>query len=214
MSRRVLGRLPVAASLLLAWIAGAGAQPTGSDRSAAELMDALMWNREPVGGPFSLVDHTGRPRTEADFRGKWLVIYFGYTHCPDICPTDLQAIAQAVDQFGSAGEAVQPLFITVDPERDTAGHLAEYVPLFHPRMIGMTGAPEAIRRAADAYKVFYTRAPAARPSDYGVEHTAFIYLVDPIGVYVGFLPPRTSADRLEKILRQHLSLGGQAPADP
>jgi cytochrome oxidase Cu insertion factor (SCO1/SenC/PrrC family) len=214
MSRRVLQRLPVALSLLLASLAGAGAQPTGSDRSAAELMDALMWNREPVGGPFSLVDHTGRLRTEADFRGKWLVIYFGYTHCPDICPTDLQAIAQAVDQLGSAGEAVQPLFITVDPERDTVRHLAEYVPLFHPRLIGLTGAPEAIQQAAAAYKVFYTRAPAARPSDYGVDHTAFIYLVDPIGRYVGFLPPGTSANRLEHILRQHLSLGGQAPAEP
>jgi cytochrome oxidase Cu insertion factor (SCO1/SenC/PrrC family) len=122
MSRRVPRRLPVAVSLLLASIAAAG-----SDRSAAELMDALMWNREPVGGPFSLVDHTGRPRTEADFRGKWLVIYFGYTHCPDICPTDLQAIAQAVERLGAGGEAVQPLFITLDPERDTAGHLAEYM---------------------------------------------------------------------------------------
>jgi cytochrome oxidase Cu insertion factor (SCO1/SenC/PrrC family) len=214
MSRRVPRRLPVAASLLLASIAAAGAEPTGSDRSAAELMDALMWNREPVGGPFSLVDHTGRPRTEADFRGKWLVIYFGYTHCPDICPTDLQAIAQAVERLGARGEAVQPLFITLDPERDTAGHLAEYVPLFHPRMIGLTGAPQAIRRAAAAYKVFYARAPAARPSDYGLDHTAFIYLVDPTGRYVGFLPPATPADRLEHILRQHLSSDDRAPPDP
>jgi cytochrome oxidase Cu insertion factor (SCO1/SenC/PrrC family) len=212
MSRRVLRRLPIALSLLLASIAGA--EPTGSDRSAAELMDALMWNREPVGGPFSLVDHTGRPRTEADFHRKWLVIYFGYTHCPDICPTDLQAIAQAVDQLGPVGEAVQPLFITLDPDRDTAGHLAEYVPLFHPRMIGLTGARGAIRRAAAAYKVFYTRAPAARPSEYGVDHTAFIYLVDPVGRYVGFLPPATPADRLEHILRQHLSSEGRAPPDP
>src|ERR687893_392462 len=127
MSRRVPRRLPVAVSLLLASLACAGAQPTGSDRSAAELMDALMWNREPVGGPFSLVDHTGRLRTEADFRGKWLVIYFGYTHCPDICPTDLQAIAQAVDQLGARGEAVPPLFHFPEPGRGNPRPPAENV---------------------------------------------------------------------------------------
>jgi cytochrome oxidase Cu insertion factor (SCO1/SenC/PrrC family) len=215
MKRHVVRGLLAALGLqLLAWTAGVSAKPTGSERSAAELMDVLMWNKEPVGGPFSLVDHTGQPRTEADFRGKWLVIYFGYTHCPDICPTDLQAIAQAVDQLGLAGEAVQPLFITVDPERDTIGHLAEYIPLFHPRLVGLTGTPEAIRRAAVAYKVFYTRASATPSQDYGVDHTAFIYLVDPAGQYVGFLPPGTSAGRLEQILRQHLSTGAKIIPNP
>jgi cytochrome oxidase Cu insertion factor (SCO1/SenC/PrrC family) len=82
------------------------------ERSAAELMDVLMWNREPVGGPFALVDHTGRQRTEADFRGKLLLLYFGFTYCPDVCPTDLQSIGLAIDQLGKAGEEVQPLFVT------------------------------------------------------------------------------------------------------
>ena len=102
-------------------------------RSAAELMDAVMWNREPIGGPFALVDHDGRPRTDADFRGKLLLVYFGFTYCPDVCPTDLQAIGLALDRLGAAGDSVQPLFITLDPERDTPQHLADYVPLFHPR---------------------------------------------------------------------------------
>ena len=98
-------------------------------RSAAELMDVLMWNREPVGGPFALVDHTGHPRAEADFRGRLKLIYFGFTYCPDICPTDLQAMASAIDKLGPAGEQIQPLFITLDPERDTPEHLAKYVPI-------------------------------------------------------------------------------------
>jgi cytochrome oxidase Cu insertion factor (SCO1/SenC/PrrC family) len=118
------------------------------ERSAAELMDVLMWNREPVGGPFALVDHTGRQRTEADFRGKLLLLYFGFTYCPDVCPTDLQSIGLAIDQLGKAGEEVQPLFVTLDPDRDTPQHLANYVPLFHPRLVGLTGDASSIRQAA------------------------------------------------------------------
>ena len=105
-----------------------------AERSAAELMDAVMWGKEPIGGPFALIDHTGRPRTDADFRGKLLLIYFGFTYCSDACPTDLQAIATALDRLGPMGEAVQPLFVTVDPEKDTPEQLSAYVALFHPRL--------------------------------------------------------------------------------
>jgi cytochrome oxidase Cu insertion factor (SCO1/SenC/PrrC family) len=168
----------------------------------------LMWNREPVGGPFALVDHAGRPRTDADFRGKLLVIYFGFTYCPDICPTDLQAIGLALDRLGPAGDAVQPLFITLDPERDTPEQLAEYAPLFHPRLIGLTGDGAAIRRTALAYKVFYAKAPA--PSgEYTLDHTGFIYLVGPAGEYLGFLPPGTGPDRLAQLIRGHLPAAAQ-----
>src|SRR4029079_18145178 len=90
--------------------------------SAAELMDAVMWNREPIGGPFALIDQDGKRRTEADYRGKVLLVYFGCTYCPDVCPTDLQEIGLAVDRLGSAGDAVQPIFVTVDPARDTPQH--------------------------------------------------------------------------------------------
>ena len=123
-----------------------------------------MWNREPVGGPFALIDHTGEPRTDADFRGKLLLVYFGFTFCPDICPTDLQAIGLAVDQLGAAGESVQPLFITVDPERDTPEHLADYVSLFHPRLIGLTGSREAIRQAAGLQGLLRQGADRQRPA--------------------------------------------------
>ena len=136
-------------ALAFALIAGlsipCGAEP---QRSAAETMDILMWAREPVGGPFALIDHTGTSRTERDFRGKLLLVYFGFTYCPDVCPTDLQNIGLALDRLGAEGDKVQPVFVTVDSERDTPSHLAEYVPMFHPRLIGLTGDAAAIRAAA------------------------------------------------------------------
>jgi cytochrome oxidase Cu insertion factor (SCO1/SenC/PrrC family) len=172
-------------------------------RSAAELMDVLMWNREPVGGPFSLTDHGGKPRTEADFRGKFLLVYFGFTYCPDICPTDLVEIGRALDQLGPDGEIIQPLFITLDPERDTPAHLAEYLPLFHPRLIGLTGSGAAIGQAADAYKVYYRKVDTG-PDAYTVDHSAYVYLLDTQGRYLGFFPPNTPAERMVTIIRSHL----------
>jgi len=173
-------------------------------RSPAEIMDILMWNREPVGGPFELIDHSGRTRTEQDFRGRLMLVYFGFTYCPDVCPTDLQAIGLAVDKLGADSANVQPLFVTVDPERDTPAHLAEYVKLFHPRLIGLTGSAEAIRKAADAYKVYYARVDLNKDAGYTVDHTAFIYLMGRDGNYLGFFPPGTSADRMVEIIRPHL----------
>ena len=175
-------------------------------RSPAEIMDILMWNREPVGGPFELTDHTGRVRTERDFRGQLMLVYFGFIYCPDICPADLQAIGLALDRLGNDGARVQPLFVTVDPERDTSEHLAEYVPLFHPRLIGLTGSLDAIRKAADAYKVYFAKVPIGKDAgDYTVDHTAFIYLMDRDGNYLGFFPPGTSADRMVEIIRPRLA---------
>jgi len=179
-------------------VGGAQDEP---ERSAAELMDVLMWNREPVGGPFTLVDHTGRQRTDADFRGKLLLIYFGFTYCPDVCPADLQTMGLALDQLGSSGDAVQPLFITLDPERDTPQLLADYVSLFHPRLIGLSGDALSIRQAARAYKVYYAKVPTADGSDYTVDHSGYIYLMDRGGQYLGFFPPSTPPDRMADVIR-------------
>ncbi|QPF83743.1 SCO family protein [Bradyrhizobium genosp. L] len=178
--------------------------PAQSTRSAAETMDILMWNREPVGGPFALIDQAGHQRTDRDFRGKLMLVYFGFTYCPDVCPTDLQAIGLALDKLGRDGDDVQPIFITVDPERDTAQHLAEYVPMFHKRLIGLTGSAAAIQNVADAYKVYYARVPL-KDADYTVDHTAYIYLMDRDGNYLGFFPPGTSADRMVEIIRPRLA---------
>src|SRR5262245_6585748 len=156
--------------LALALLTGGVGAPTRAqndgDLSAAELMDALMWRHQPVDVSFSLTDHRGKRRTHEEFRGKLLIVYFGYMFCPDICPTDLQMIAQAIDQLGPDGNAVQPVFITIDPERDTAEKLADYVPQFHPGLIGLTGSSADIRRVAHGYKVYFAKAPQARMSAY------------------------------------------------
>ena len=184
------------------WLVAPPSEPP--ERSAAELMDVLMWNKEPIGGPFALIDHSGRPRSDADFRGKLMLIYFGFTYCPDICPTDLLNIGLAMEKLGEAAERVQPLFITVDPERDTAEHLKDYVPLFHPRLIGLTGDAAAIHKAAAEYRVYYARV-SLKGDDYTVDHTAFIYLVGPNGQYLGFLPPNTDAERIAAAIRAYLA---------
>jgi protein SCO1/2 len=174
-----------------------------TQRSAAELMDVLMWGKEPIGGPFRLVDHTGRIRTDTDFRGKFLLVYFGFTFCPDVCPTDLQVISAAIDRLGPAGDVVQPLFITVDPERDTPAHLSQYVPSFHPRLIGLTGDMRQIREVADAYKVYFAK--ASDGADATIDHSAFIYLLDRNGKYLGFFPPNTSVDQLVQVVQDRIS---------
>jgi protein SCO1/2 len=194
----------VACALLL--VLGGIAPAQTSKRSAAELMDAVMWNREPIGGPFQLTDQSGKLRSERDFRGQLMLVYFGFTTCPDICPTDLQAIGLAMDRLGADAGGVQPLFITLDPERDTAEHLAEYMPLFHPRLIGLTGSATAIQQAADAYKVYYKRVDFDDGgTNYTVDHSAFIYLMDRDGKYLGFFPPGTSAEKMVEMIRPHLA---------
>ena len=185
---------------------GPTADPTGAQEAdparAARLMDDLMWGRGSVGGPFELIDHTGKKRTDAEFRGKLLLVYFGYTYCPDVCPTDLLQISLAVDKLGAAGLDAQPLFISIDPERDTISVLAQYVGNFHPRLIGLTGTPDQIRTVADSYKAYYARYTPPDGGAYLIDHTGFIYLMGRSGEYLGFFPPGTSADRMVDIVRQ------------
>jgi cytochrome oxidase Cu insertion factor (SCO1/SenC/PrrC family) len=173
--------------------------------SAAELMDELMWNRGPIGAPFELIDHHGRRRTDVEFHGRLVILYFGYTYCPDICPTDLMAISSAIDLVDPAGNDVQPIFITIDPERDTIEQLANYVSLFHPRLIGLTGSVRDIRKLALAYKVYCAKLAAEPGEPYAIDHTAFTYLVDRKGKFVGFFPPGTPSDRMVEIIRGHLT---------
>ena len=175
-----------------------------ADPSPEELIEGLLSGRVPVGGPFELTDQTGHRRTDADFRGKLVVLYFGYTYCPDVCPTELQSISLALDKLGPMAEAVQPLFITVDPERDTPARLADFVSSFHPRLIGLTGSLAEIRKTAIAYKTFFAKNSAAAPGDYSVDHTGFIYLVGKDGRYLGFLPPGLAPDAIADAIRTRL----------
>ena len=172
--------------------------------SAAQMMDDLMYGRGTVGGPFTLTDPAGKQRSDSEFRGRLMIVYFGYTFCPDVCPADLMAITRALDALGPAAEGVQPVFITVDPERDTKV-LGEYVRAFHHSLVGLTGSPEEIRKVANAYKAFYAKVPDARGGDYSIDHTGVIYLMDRNGEYLGFMPPQTNPERLTEILRKYLA---------
>src|ERR1700737_12209 len=154
----------VVASLFCSGPTGAAEHP-----SAAQMMDDLMYGRGPVGGPFTLTDQTGKQRSDTEFRGKLMIVYFGYTYCPDVCPTDLLAITQALDALGPAAEGVQPVFITIDPERDTK-LLADYVSAFHHSLVGLTGSPDEIRKVANAYKAFYVKVQGEPSGDYSIDH--------------------------------------------
>jgi len=181
------------------------AEDTPPDQAAAaQMMEDLMYGRGTVGGPFTLTDHDGHRRSDSDFRGKLMIVYFGYTFCPDVCPADLMAITQALDALGPAADGVQPIFITVDPERDSKV-LAEYVRAFHKSLIGLTGSPEEIRKVANAYKAFYAKTPPTRDGDYAIDHTGVIYLMGRSGEYLGFMPPQTGPEKLTEILRKYLT---------
>src|SRR5580692_4472789 len=181
------------------------AEDTPPDQAAAaRMMDDLMYGRGTVGGPFTLTDQNGRTRSDSDFRGKLMIVYFGYTFCPDVCPADLMAITQALDALGPAADGVQPVFITVDPERDTKV-LGEYIAAFHHSFVGLTGSPEEIRKVANSYKAFYAKVPDPRSGDYSIDHTGVIYLMGRDGEYLGFMPPQTDPARLTEILRKYLA---------
>ncbi|KAL3638080.1 Protein SCO1 1, mitochondrial [Castilleja foliolosa] len=143
-----------------------------------------------IGGPFKLIDHNGKLVTDKDFIGKWNLIYFGFTHCPDICPDELIKMAEAIDKIKEkSGMEVVPVFISVDPERDNVEQVREYVKAstneFHPKLIGLTGSPDQVKSAARAYRVYYMKTEE-EGSDYLVDHSIVMYLMDPNMQFVKF----------------------------
>lgn len=157
---------------------------------------------EPIGGPFSLTGPDGRTVSDSDFRGHWLLIYFGYTSCPDACPTDLQRMADALEALGDLAPQVQPIFITLDPARDTPAVLAEHVALFHPRLIGLSGTPAQIDEVAKRYRVRFIRNPPDQNGRYSVDHSTNIFLMTPAGQfaewYKAAVPARTMAEAIRR----------------
>jgi protein SCO1/2 len=143
-----------------------------------------------IGGPFTLTDQNGKTVTDADFAGKYRIVYFGYTYCPDVCPTDLTKIGAALrtldKQAPRTAQKIVPLFISVDPERDTPAQLKQYVGNFHPRLVGLTGTPQAIAQVAKAYAIAYMKEPT--PSGYLMGHTEVAYLMGPDGKPITSLP--------------------------
>ena len=158
-----------------------------------------------VGGPFSLIDQNGKRVTEKDFLGKHMLVFFGYTFCPDICPTELQVMTAALDQIGPAADKITPVFITVDPERDTPDVLKSYVENFGPRLVGLTGSAEEISAAAKAYRAYYAKAGKAGSEDYLMDHSSIIYLMGPDGRYVKHFTYTTDAAALARELNVALT---------
>lgn len=161
-----------------------------------------------IGGPFTLTGPDGKRISDTDFRGKYMLVYFGYTFCPDICPASLQAMSEALDLLGAQADKVQPIFITVDPSRDTPEQMADYVNGFDPRFIGLSGSPRDTAKAAKAYRVYYARVESADPSDeyYLIDHSAYIYLMGPDGAFIRVFSygtsPQDMAKDIAKVLKQ------------
>jgi len=154
---------------------------------------------------FSLTDHTGKPRTLADFKGKVVVVFFGYTQCPDVCPTTMAEMASVMQKLGPLADQVQVLFITLDPERDTQQLLANYVPAFDKRFIGLRGTPEQTAKTAKEFKVFYSKVPGTSPGSYTIDHTAGSYVFDRDGRLRLFIRHGQGPDPVVHDIRQLLS---------
>lgn len=158
-----------------------------------------------IGGAFALIDQNGRAVTDADFRGRYMLIFFGYAQCESICPVGLKRMTEALDLLGERGEAVQPLLITVDPENDTPEALAAHLPTVHPRLLGLTGTPEAIAAAQKSYKVNSKRIGQSWKGNPVISHGSYIYLMGRDGELLTVLPPVLSSKSMAEIIGRYLS---------
>lgn len=159
-----------------------------------------------IGGPFTLIDQKGRIRTDKDFKNKYMLVYFGYSYCPDICPTGLQEITDAMEGLGGDAQSVQPIFVSVDPKRDTPEQLALYMENFHPRFIALTGSEKNIQEAMKEYRVFAQRAPdtAGENTDYLIDHSSIVYLMSPGGEHIDHFTHATPAEEMIAGIKKHL----------
>lgn len=163
------------------------------------------------GGPFDLIDHHGKARTDQDFQGQFMLLFFGYTYCPDICPTNLQALSAALDMSApDVAGRVQPLFVSIDPDRDRPEVLKDYVSHFHPRLLGLTGTEAQVRRIAKAYRIHRSKVvtdATAPADDYLVNHSSLTYLMAPDGSFLTIFPHDTPADKIATALRRYVPGG-------
>ncbi|HEV8391994.1 MAG TPA: SCO family protein [Dongiaceae bacterium] len=157
-----------------------------------------------IGGPFELTDQNGNQVTDQTFKGKLTLVYFGFTFCPDACPTALGVMSATLDKLDVAADRVVPIFITVDPDRDTVPVMKDYVSNFHPRMVGLTGTKQQIAQVAKAYRVFYQKAAGTAPDEYLMDHTLLIYLMDGDGKYITHFGPDATPDQIAEEIRKYL----------
>jgi protein SCO1 len=195
LSFAIVGVLLLAVVVFFAWQRYAAINP-GSGTSTGVAA---------IGGPFTLTDQTGKTVTDQTYKGKWLLVFFGFTFCPDVCPTTLNQVAQVMDRLGPLASQVQPLFITVDPARDTPPVLAQYTAAFDPRIVGLTGTPEEIAAAAKAYRVYYAKVDQG--GDYTMDHSAILYVMRPDGRYEAFFSADAKADDITAKLKSWIEQG-------
>jgi protein SCO1/2 len=181
----------LALSVVAAWLLWRAADQTGAERERAAAVS------------FALTDQDGRVRTDKDFRGRWVLLYFGYSYCPDVCPTTLAVMASTLEQLGAAADQVVPVFVSVDPARDTPAVLKTYLAAFGPRFVGLTGTPDAIAKLARAYGVYFQKHPLPGGS-YSVDHTSAIYLLDREGRFVKSLDEQAGPKALAADLKKAL----------
>lgn len=162
-----------------------------------------------IGGPFTLVSTNGGNVTDRTYRGKWLLIFFGYTFCPDVCPTTLNNISVALEKLGSDASKLQPLFVTVDPQRDTREVMAEYLKSFDSRIIGLTGPQDQVDRVVKEYRVYVAQQKSETEGDdnYLVSHSAYIYLMDPQGKFVNVIQGSQAGEEIAAWLRKQMAHG-------
>ncbi len=192
--RRYPGLMLATAAFIVALIAGA----------------AAIWSSQgggpSIGGPFTLVNGDGKTVTDRDFHGRWMLVYFGYTFCPDVCPTTLNQVAAALDALGPKGERLTPVFISVDPGRDTPAVVKQYAAAFSPRIVGLTGSAEQIAAIAKEYRVYYAvHRTGNDPGDYSVDHSSVLYLVDPDGRFVAPIRADQSGTDMAATLARYLA---------
>ena len=157
-----------------------------------------------VGGPFTLTDHRGQKFTEQDLRGRYALIYFGFTFCPAICPTELQKMTVALNQVGPLADKIQPVFITIDPERDTQAVMASYVAQFYPALTGLTGTPEDIANVLKAYKIYARKVHDPAMNDYTMDHSSYIYFLDPEGGLIGIYGTNSKPSEIAAAIRANI----------
>jgi len=191
---RSLGILAVAAGGLALYVTYVRKQKD----TQQEAQRKVSVGKAKIGGPFSLVDHEGVRRTNEHFKGQWLLVYFGFTHCPDICPEELEKLAKVVDKIDADKNLpdIQPLFITVDPMRDSKEAIKTYIAEFSPKFIGLTGTTEEIAKVCKNYRVYFSAGPKDLDDDYIVDHSIIIFLIDPSGNFVDYYGQNLTAEEV------------------
>ena len=196
----VVRAIALIALVLVIAVAALAYTPLGRSLWQGPVEDAV--GTAAIGGPFTLTDQNGKPRSDADFRGQYMLVFFGYTNCPDVCPTTLQTLTDAMTALGAKAGKVTPVFITVDPERDTAKTLKDYAANFTPRLVALTGTPAEIAAVTKEYRVYYAK--AGEGANYAMDHTALIYLMGPDGRYVTHYAPQATSDDIAKDLGKRI----------